>query len=129
MDGNKARILFMDDEPLIRDVASEMLRFLGYDVMEVEKGERLLEIYSQAIEQACPFDLVIMDLTIPNGLGAMEVIHTLREMDPRVKAMVSSGWTEDPVIKSPQEYGFIGIIPKPYDIDDMEIRIAKVFES
>ena len=119
----------MDDEPMIRDVASEMLRFLGYEVVEVEKGEVLLDLYAKALAQESRFDLVIMDLTIPIGLGAMDTIEPLRKIDPTVRAMVSSGWTEEPAIKDPQKFGFIGVVPKPYDIEDMETRIFRALES
>lgn len=129
MSDTKKRILFMDDEPIIRDVASEMLRFLGYDVIEADRGEEALELYSKALEEGNPFDLIIMDLTIPGGMGARETIKPLLEMDPNVKAAVSSGWTQDPAVKNPREFGFIGVVAKPYDIDDMEICIAKILES
>ncbi len=129
MTSPKHRILFMDDEPIIRDVACEMLRYLGYEVVEAPDGETALKLYEQSLETGTRFDLLILDLTIPNGLGAMEIIDRLHSLDSSVRATVSSGWTHDPAIKNPTEYGFCGVIPKPYDIDVMEERIERLLSA
>ena len=72
-----------------------------------------------------PFDIVIMDLTIPDGMGGAEAVQKLREIDPRVKAIVSSGYTNDPIIKDFKKYNFSGVIAKPFDVDEL----VRVIES
>ncbi len=113
------RILVMDDEEIIREVVAEMLEMLGCEVVCVGDGEALLQVYQEGQERGRGFDVVLMDLTIPGGMGGREAIKKLRELDPRVRAIVSSGYSEDPVMADFKSYGFDGMVPKPYRIESL----------
>ena len=115
----------MDDENALRDVAGEMLSHMGYDVEFARDGAEAIKMYSEAITSKKPFDVVIMDLTIPDGMGGAEAVQKLREIDPGVKAIVSSGYSNDPIIKDFKKYNFSGVITKPFDVDEL----VRVIES
>ena len=113
------KILLMDDEKYILDVTGRMLRHLGYDVCVTSDGENTVKLYANAIEENRPFDMVIMDLTIPGGMGGQETLSELKKIDPSVNAIVSSGYSEDPIMSRYKQYGFKGVLLKPYRIDDL----------
>jgi CheY-like chemotaxis protein len=121
----RGRILIMDDEVEILALAGEMLKVMGFEVETARDGAEALERYALAKSNGSPFSAVIMDLTIPEGMGGKEAIRRLTALDPQVKAIVSSGYSYDPVMASFQEYGFSGVIPKPYLMDDL----ARVLEE
>ena len=116
---SKGKILVMDDEELIRDLAAELLTQLGYEVFLVKDGASAIAVYQQARKLGEPFDAVIMDLTIPGGMGGKEALLRIRELDPNVRAIVSSGYCNDPVMADFSEYGFVGVLRKPYEADDV----------
>jgi len=116
----KGRILVMDDEEIIRDVLSSMLEFLGYEVEFSLDGQDALDRYREAMQKDKRFDAIIMDLTIPGGKGGKEAIHDLREIDPGVRAIVSSGYSNDPVMSNFTEYGFTGVVKKPFKIEELD---------
>lgn len=116
---SKGKVLVMDDEEIIQDVLSNMLDFLGYEVDIAGDGAEAIEKYKQAVQSDKSFDLVIMDLTIPGGLGGKEAIADLLEIDPEAKAIVSSGYSNDPVVLNYQEYGFKGVVNKPFKIEEL----------
>ncbi len=113
------RVLIMDDDELIRNAAGEMLRRLGYEVVFARDGEEALEKYQQARADKEPLDILIMDLTIPGGMGGKEAIEKLREIDPEVKTIVSSGYSSDPVMAEAEKYGFNGVVAKPYTMAEL----------
>ncbi|MEW6385965.1 MAG: PAS domain S-box protein [Thermodesulfobacteriota bacterium] len=115
----KGKILVMDDERMVREVVSKMLNYLGYEVVLAENGAEAIEAYTQAREAGQPFDLVILDLIVPGGAGGQETIEKLRALDSEVKAIVSSGYADDPVMTHYQQYGFSGFIKKPYRVADL----------
>jgi len=109
------KIMVMDDENVVRDVCVEFLTDLGYEVSGVVDGQEMLKVYQNAFLQGKPFDLVIMDLTIPGGMGGKEAIAALLEIDPQAKAIVCSGYSQDPVMSRYREYGFKGTCAKPFE--------------
>lgn len=119
--GSKKRILLMDDDKMILNVGTEMLEHLGFDVECAQDGRETINLFGKARDAGSPFDIVIMDLTIPAGMGGRETVAELIKLDPDVKAVVSSGYSNDPVIASFGKYGFKGAIIKPYKIEDLSI--------
>ena len=121
------KILLLDDEQIVIDVCLEMFNYLGYTAEFVRNGQEALETFKTAQKKGVPFDLVIMDLTIPEGMGAKETIRPLREIDPNIKVVVSSGFLYDPVMIDYKKYGFTGTIEKPYKLDEMSEILRTVF--
>lgn len=122
------RILIMDDDESIRMVAGIGLSKLGYEVSFANDGAHALEMYKNAMNTA-PFDVVIMDLTVPGGMGGRETIAQLRQIDPNVVAIVSSGYSNDPVVANYEEYGFRGFVPKPFRIQKLSQVISEVLSG
>ena len=116
----KRKILVMDDEVMIREIAREMLEFLEYEVAAAEDGEEALELYQSAMKSGSPVEVVILDLVVPTGMGGKECIQKLQKIDPNVIAVVSSGYSDDPVVANYQDYGFRGVLSKPYKIDQLK---------
>ena len=125
----KGKVLLVDDEEIILDVSREVLRFLGYDAAFAKEGGAAIDLYKQAKEAGLPFDLVIIDLTIPEGMGGRETIEILRSYDPHVKAVVSSGYTNDPVMQDYASYGFSGRLTKPYRINEMKTLLESMIRK
>jgi signal transduction histidine kinase/CheY-like chemotaxis protein len=115
----KGRILVMDDEEIIWDVAGQMLNHMGYETAFAINGDEAIQMYQEARQQNQAFDAVILDLTIKGGMGGRETIIKLMEVDPLVKAFVSSGYSDDPVVTGYKAYGFTGVIVKPYNIQEL----------
>ncbi len=115
----KGRILIMDDDSSVREVAGTMLIHLGYTVDYASDGAEALFKYARSLENDDPYGLVIMDLTIPGGMGGLEAMDRLKEIDPRVCAVVSSGYSNDRIISDYSKHGFKGVITKPYKIEDL----------
>jgi PAS domain S-box-containing protein len=113
------RILFMDDDEVVRDVAGEMLTNLGYDVEFAHDGAQAIELYTKAIASGRRFDGVITDLTVPGGMGGKEAVKKLRELDPAAKVIVSSGYSNDPIMADFRTYGFSGVVSKPYTMKNL----------
>ncbi len=120
------RILFMDDETDIRETVDEILAFLGYEVYLAVDGTEAIGMYQDAAAENRPFDLVVLDLTIPGGMGGKYVIEQLLAKDPAVKGIVCSGYADDPVMTNYAAYGFKGMIKKPYDIKEFSKIIHTV---
>ncbi len=114
------RILVMDDEDIIRDMLHKMLNLAGYEVELTADGVGVIAQYSSARESRRPFDAVIMDLTIPGGMGGKEAIKELIKIDPNVKAIVSSGYATDPIMSEYRKHGFSAAVTKPYSVAQLE---------
>ena len=120
------RILVMDDEGAIRKLYSQSLSRLGYEPEMAKDGAEAIELYKRAMDSGKPFDTVILDLTIKGGAGGKEVIKQLIKIDPDIKAIVSSGYSSDPVMTNFRAYGFIGALPKPYAMKDLKDMLSKI---
>ena len=125
----KGKVLLMDDEQIILDVTHEVLKFLNYDVMSAKDGLTAIDLYKKEKAAGAPFDIVILDLSVPNGLGGKETIEHLRNFDPAVKAVISSGYTNDPVVQDFSHYGFSERLTKPYNIKDMKNLLENVIKK
>ncbi|HWS21162.1 MAG TPA: response regulator [Methanoregula sp.] len=125
----KGKVLLMDDEQIILDVTGEILTFLQYDVMSAKDGQAAIDLYKKEKAAGSPFDIVILDLSVPNGLGGKETIELLRNVDPEVKAVVSSGYTNDPVVRDFSHYGFREKLTKPYNIQEMRNLLEKIIKK
>ncbi|MCR4288375.1 MAG: PAS domain-containing protein, partial [Deltaproteobacteria bacterium] len=125
----RMRVLVMDDEEIVRDVVGEMLMILGYTPEFAQNGKEALDMYKKAMDQGSPFAIVIMDLTVPGGMGGQEAIKKLLEIDPRAKAIVSSGYSSDHVMSDYRSYGFKGVISKPYRVADFRKALDAAFAS
>ena len=119
----------MDDEEIIRALTYDLLTTLGYHVEVVEEGRGAVEIYKRAKESGCPFDVVIMDLTIPGGLGGKDAIQEILKIDPCAKGIVSSGYSDDPVMADFKRYGFAAVVVKPYGIRELSEVVYHVLTS
>ncbi|MEW5801423.1 MAG: PAS domain S-box protein [bacterium] len=123
------KILFMDDQKIIRDMVRRMLAHLKYEVELASDGHEAVELFKKAKALKQPFDAVILDLTIPGGQGGKEAIQILREIDPQVKAIVSSGYSNDPVMSDYKRYGFSGVVVKPYDFAELTEALSRLISS
>ncbi len=125
----KGRVLVMDDVEEIRRTVSMMLEHLGYSVECVSDGDEVIREYGAARSSGRPFDCVIMDLTVPGKMGGMEAMSHLRKLDPDVRAIVSSGYSNDPVLSDYRSYGFRGVIVKPFRIEDLGKTLKEAMAS
>lgn len=124
----KGKILLMDDEQVILDVTDEVLKFLGYEAMFAKDGAAAVELFSRERQAARPFNLVILDLSVPDGMGGKEAFEKIRGIDPSVKVVVSSGYTNDPMMADYARFGFSGVLAKPYRISDIKALLETMIE-
>jgi two-component system cell cycle sensor histidine kinase/response regulator CckA len=125
----KGRILVMDDEEMILKIAKELLQLMGYEVTTAQNGEETIGFYKQALELKTPFDAVVLDLAIPGGMGGKEVMQELSVIDPQVKAIISSGYLNDPVVKDFKRYGFSGMLTKPYEANELDDKLQDIIKA
>jgi PAS domain S-box-containing protein len=125
----QGRILVMDDEAPLRKMVGRMLQNLGYEAEVAKDGAEAIQMVKKAKETEKPYDAVILDLTIPGGMGGKEAIKKLLEIDPEVNAIVSSGYSDDPVLANFQEYGFKGMMPKPFEFQSLSKVLHEVLKG
>ncbi|MDY6988888.1 MAG: PAS domain S-box protein [Thermodesulfobacteriota bacterium] len=123
------KILVMEDEEMLRDLTGKMLERLGYEVQLTKDGGEAVGLYKAAMDAGVPFDGAILDLTVPGGMGGKQALRKLCEMDPKVKAIVSSGYSDDPVMTDWRQHGFVGAIVKPYQKKDLREVLLKAFSD
>jgi CheY-like chemotaxis protein len=119
----KGRVLVMDDDRSIATVTASMLKTLGYTPDIVSDGEMAVERYLMAMESDDPYDAVVMDLTVPGGMGGAEALAQLREYDPRVCAVVMSGYADTGLLAEYQSVGFAGRLAKPFSLRDLAVTL------
>jgi len=125
----KGRILVMDDEEIIREMLSNTLSLAGYDVELTSNGAEAIKRYAEAEESGQPFNAIILDLTIPSSMGGKEAMKKLLEIDPDVKAIVSSGYSTDPIMADYKKYGFSAVVTKPYSAGELERVLRSVLKG
>ncbi|MHC1709266.1 MAG: ATP-binding protein [Methanomassiliicoccales archaeon] len=119
------RILWMDDEDGIREIGKELLEHLGYEAVTAAEGQEAIDLYQRDLGTR-PFDAVILDLLVPNGLGGAETMEKLMAIDPAVRAVVCSGYSNDPIMANHLEHGFMAVLPKPFNIANLKSVLATV---
>jgi len=122
----KYKVMIMDDESIVREITSQLLSHLGYNVNVARDGKEAIELYGNAMKTNNGFDAVILDLVVPGGQGGVETLTKLIEMDPECRAIIASGYSNDHVMSSFTQYGFKGVISKPYRIKELDELIQKV---
>ena len=120
------RILIMDDEDFIRAIATEILQYKGYEVASCADGREAVDLYRSARQGNVPYAAVILDLTIPGGMGGKEAAVLILELDPEAVLIVSSGYSNDPIIANYQNFGFSGSISKPFDADTLARELERL---
>jgi signal transduction histidine kinase/CheY-like chemotaxis protein len=125
----KGRVLLMDDEKIIRQMAGRLLRRLGLEVEVAEDGALAVQKFAAERAAGRPFDVVVMDLTVPGGMGGCEALEQIRRQDAKVKAIVSSGYASDPIMANFRRYGFQGTVAKPYRIEDFARVLHEVLAA
>lgn len=115
-DESKGKILVMDDEDMVGEIACQMLDYLGYEAVHVFDGQAAIQEFELHKEKGQPFSAVIMDLTIPGGMGGKEAVTEILAIDKGAQVFVSSGYSTDPAMVSFQDFGFSGVIVKPFDL-------------
>lgn len=125
----KGRLLLMDDEKMVRQIAGDMLTHLGYEVSFAEDGEEAIRLFEEAEAADNGFDALILDLTVPGNLGGLDVVERLLPGYPELRAVVSSGYTNNPVLQNPAEYGFCANIQKPYTIQQLSWVVRSVIQQ
>ena len=123
---SKGKILLMDDEYTVRDVVKRMLVVGGYSVELAENGEEAVAVFETAIHDGHPFDAVILDLIVQNGMDGRSALQKILEIDPEVKAIVASGYSDDPVMANFEDYGFRATIPKPFTFQQIKTVVQSV---
>lgn len=122
----QGRILIMDDDDMLRHLVSTMVQRLGYEVESAKDGTEALALYQAARVLGRPFAVVILDLTVPGGMGGKDTIASLLELDPQVQAIVSSGYSNDPIMANYPQYGFKGVVAKPYTMEELSAVLQRV---
>jgi len=122
-------VLVMDDEEMIRDLAAAMLSHLGYQVATCTNGEEAIELYRRSMQSGTPYAAVILDLTVPGGIGGKQAAESLLALSSDAYLIVSSGYSNDPTMANYRNFGFRGAIAKPYNITDFEEVLGAVTAS
>ncbi len=120
-----AKVMLLDDEEVIRTVIPRWLHKWGYSVETAQNGHQAIDLYKQSLQAGTPFDVIILDLTIPGGIGGQEVVKAILALDPNANAIASSGYSESPIMSQFKKYGFKGVIAKPYTQDELRVTLER----
>ena len=116
----------VDDDEMILKVTGVLLSRMGYYTEYAKDGQEAIKLYKKAQKKGKPFDMVIIDLTIPGGMGGQEAVRELKKINPNVRTVVSSGYSNDPVMANFEEYGFDGVAVKPYSVQELAGVIKEI---
>jgi CheY-like chemotaxis protein len=116
----------MDDEKMVREIAARTLERLGYETTVVDDGARAVAIYRERLAGQRPFAAAILDLTVPGEMGGREAAHRIRDLDASARLIVSSGYSDDPVLANPHAYGFDAAVRKPYRAQQLAATVWAV---
>jgi DNA-binding NtrC family response regulator len=119
----------MDDDGAVRSVLMQLLKNAGYDVVCTASGSEAVTAYAAAMKEGSPFTVVVMDLTIPGGMDGKEAVAKVLKLDPLARVVVASGYSNDPIMANFREYGFCGVIAKPFNIDEFLAVVSKASET
>ena len=119
----------MDDEDFVLDVASSMLRRCGYEATSAKNVEQAVDLAKIALATGRPFRAAILDITIPGGPGGREAVRKLKALDPAIRVLASSGYSSDDVLARPQEFGFDGSLPKPYELRALRMAMSRLLSE
>jgi two-component system cell cycle sensor histidine kinase/response regulator CckA len=125
----RGKVLFMDDEAFIRNIAVTLLRRIDCEPTVVSDGADAVQAFANARAVGKPYDVVILDLTVPGGIGGAEAMAQIRAIDPSVRAIVSSGYSSNPVMANYQEYGFKAAVPKPYEVEELMRAVQRLLHD
>lgn len=125
-DETRKKILIMDDEDMVGEIACQMLDYLGYDSLHVFDGQAALQEFQVQREKGDPYSAVIMDLTIPGGMGGKEAVKEILAIDETAQVFVSSGYSTDPAMVNYKDFGFSGVIVKPFDLAAIQQILDKL---
>ena len=126
---HKGRVLLMDDDEVIRSAMGNLLKCLGYKVETCEEGWEVLNMYEKSLKENNPFDAVVLDLKVSDGLGGEKTMKKLLDIDPKVKGIVSSGFLGESLLSDYQKLGFVGMVEKPYKIEKLDEIIVRVISN
>jgi signal transduction histidine kinase/ActR/RegA family two-component response regulator len=122
----EGKLLLMDDDDMIRDMGKDMLILFGYEVDVAENGDEAIELYRRSKDSGNPYSAVILDLTVRGGMGGIETLLKLVEIEPTIKAVVSSGYSNDPIMADYKKYGFRGVVAKPYSATELSTTLYSI---
>ena len=125
----RKKILYMDDEEQVRDMAGQILKHIGYEVEFARDGAEAIALFKKEFSSGGAFDLVILDLTVPGGMGGREAMQNLLAINPNIKAVVSSGYVNDPIVDDYKRFGFSGVVAKPYSLEQLRKVIDMVLSN
>ena len=120
------KILIMDDEEVVRVTLGNMLEHMGFEVFHAQDGQKAINSHKEALNSGEPFVAVVLDLTIPGGMGGKKTVKALKEIDPEIKVIVSSGYANDPIMANYKEYNFDDVITKPYHVDELTEALQRI---
>ncbi len=123
------RVLVMDDEPFFREIVVQTLRGLGYDVAEAEEGERAVELYADGAKAGRPFGVVLLDLTVRGGMGGTAALERLHAIDPGVRAVLMTGYTNEQTFRDPARHGFCGALSKPFSREALRSVLDEILRT
>ena len=126
LEAGRGRVLLMDDDEVVRDVTQNMLIDLGYEIVLSANGDEAISLYQEAMRSGQPFAAIILDLTIPGGMGGKEAIQKIIKIDPQVRAIVASGYSADPVMAEYGRHGFKDVLKKPYSLEEVSNALQRV---